>query len=76
MNVEAVLGLAVEVRPGTEINEAFSESSRLASQLSLAWVTFDFNGDKCTAYESGSGHAYRDGRVEAGWTATGGIKWK
>jgi hypothetical protein len=43
------LKLTVGAVAGSDINDVFGEAAKLAWRLSLAWVDFDFNGDKCTA---------------------------
>lgn len=46
------LELPVEVRPGSSINDAFSEALRIANTLGVV-VTFDFNGTRCVARPGG-----------------------
>lgn len=70
------LNLTVGVVAGSDINDVFEQASRLAWRLSLAWINFDFNGDKCTAYPDGRGHVYRGCNTVGMWTNEKGIQWK
>lgn len=73
---EPLFSLKLEAIPGSEINGAFSEASRIARAVGLAWVQFDFNGNSCTAYENDRGLVMRGGRPVGSWTKAKGIQWR
>ena len=69
------LSLRVEPIPGADINNVFADAASLANKLGLAWVSFNFNGDECTAYPDYRGHVYRGCNTVGKWTDANGIQW-
>jgi len=65
MNLEPMLGMLLA--------DCFRNGSQIASRVGLAYVRFIHNNRDCTAYSSGKGSLWNNGRLESEWDTSGPI---